>query len=248
MDSLEHCLDFIEQGRQKSSVLVHCLAGVSRSAAAVTAYLMKSEHLPLQDALSSLQITSKNACPNIGFLGQLKLFEHMGFKVDCSSPIYKKFHVEKLGEAYGEGKKIEQSCFAVDPALKPSSSSQDSEVQKQIELSSVLLYRCKKCRRILACQENVLTHDQGNGNAPYNKKEKVCLWDEIRTVDCTSIFVEPMRWMATVQEGGVMGKLSCATCEARLGSFNWAGAQCSCGAWVVPAFQLHKSRMDACKF
>jgi hypothetical protein len=48
-----------------------------------------------------------------------------------------------------------------------------------------------------------------------------------------------------VEEGVVEGKLQCVKCEARLGNFNWSGMQCSCGAWVTPAFQLHKSRMDA---
>jgi hypothetical protein len=27
-------------------------------------------------------------------------------------------------------------------------------------------------------------------------------------------------------------------CQARLGSFNWAGTQSSDGAWVTPAFQV----------
>jgi dual specificity phosphatase 12 len=48
-----------------------------------------------------------------------------------------------------------------------------------------------------------------------------------------------------VQEGMVESKLQCVKCEARLGNFNWAGMQCSCGTWVNPAFQLHKSRVDA---
>jgi len=48
-----------------------------------------------------------------------------------------------------------------------------------------------------------------------------------------------------VLEGLVESKLQCIKCEARLGNFNWAGMQCSCGAWVNPAFQLHKSRIDA---
>ena len=33
-------------------------------------------------------------------------------------------------------------------------------------------------------------------------------------------------------------------CCARLGMFNWAGAQSSSGSWVTPAFQLHRSRLD----
>lgn len=50
-------------------------------------------------------------------------------------------------------------------------------------------------------------------------------------------------WRA-VEEGAMEGKLLCAHCEARLGYFNWSGIQCSCGSWITPAFQLHKSRVD----
>lgn len=50
----------------------------------------------------------------------------------------------------------------------------------------------------------------------------------------------------TVDEGYVEERLLCLGCNARLGYFNWAGMQCSCGAWVNPAFQLHKSRLDEC--
>jgi len=39
-------------------------------------------------------------------------------------------------------------------------------------------------------------------------------------------------------------QLLCPKCSARLGSFNWAGEQCSCGQWVTPSFQVHKGRVD----
>ncbi|CAO2826212.1 unnamed protein product [Amaranthus hypochondriacus] len=51
-----------------------------------------------------------------------------------------------------------------------------------------------------------------------------------------------------VEDGYVWEKLYCMGCKARLGSFNWAGMQCSCGAWVNPAFQLVKSKIDECQF
>ncbi|KAK1317782.1 Dual specificity protein phosphatase [Acorus calamus] len=91
LDYLDVCLDFIDKGRREGSILVHCFAGVSRSAAIITAYLMKTERRSQEDALESLQESCEFVCPNDGFIEQLKMFEEMGFKVDRSSSIYRDF-------------------------------------------------------------------------------------------------------------------------------------------------------------
>ncbi|XP_061358532.1 probable inactive dual specificity protein phosphatase-like At4g18593 [Gastrolobium bilobum] len=111
-----------------------------------------------------------------------------------------------------------------------------------------LIYRCKKCRRIVASEDNIVSHERGKGESSFKwKKRSSEPWEmEKQPADCTSIFVEPMKWMQAVQEGHVEEKLLCMSCNARLGNFNWAGMQCSCGAWVNPAFQMHKSRLDEC--
>ncbi|GLT80087.1 hypothetical protein SLA2020_515460 [Shorea laevis] len=111
-----------------------------------------------------------------------------------------------------------------------------------------VIYRCKKCRRIVAAEDNIVPHERGKGEQCFKwKKRSGNPWDtENEPAECSSIFVEPLKWMQTVQEGFVEEKLQCMGCKARLGSFNWAGMQCSCGAWVNPAFQLHKSRLDEC--
>ncbi|XP_075244139.1 dual specificity protein phosphatase 12-like [Convolutriloba macropyga] len=62
--------------------------------------------------------------------------------------------------------------------------------------------------------------------------------------NCSSLFVEPVKWMEILILGVLSGKLCCPKCRNKLGSFNWSGAQCSCGAWVAPAFQLHKNAVD----
>ncbi|KAL1834102.1 hypothetical protein DCAR_0104270 [Daucus carota subsp. sativus] len=110
-----------------------------------------------------------------------------------------------------------------------------------------IIYRCKKCRRIVASQEQIVSHEPGakKGFRWTGKKGGPVHMNE-EPAECSSIYVEPMKWMEAVQEGFVGQKLQCIGCKGRLGSFNWAGMRCNCGAWVIPAFQLHKNRMDEC--
>ncbi len=70
------CIDFSHEHRLSGrNVLVHCIAGVSRSATIVIAYLMKINQMNLQNAYDF--VISRRSCiePNIGFLKQLNMFE-----------------------------------------------------------------------------------------------------------------------------------------------------------------------------
>ncbi|KAI0519439.1 dual specificity protein phosphatase 12 [Dendrobium catenatum] len=247
LDYLDVCLDFIDRGRKEGAVLVHCFAGVSRSAAIITAYLMRSEQRSQEDALESLRQSCEFVCPNDGFLEQLKLFEEMGFKVDTASPLYKRFRLKVLGHSYKLGEKVDSSIFEDDPgSLSESSASSTSESAKENQPKTV--YRCKKCRRIVALHENVVSHTPGEGETcfEWHKRKSGNPFKRFDEVECSSIFIEPLKWMTSVEEGALEGKLLCIHCEARLGYFNWSGIQCSCGSWITPAFQLHKSRVDIC--
>ncbi|XP_065827579.1 dual specificity protein phosphatase 19-like [Oscarella lobularis] len=70
---LIQCLDFIDSARTNGfSVLVHCNAGISRSAAVVCAYIMKTEGKGFNEALDLVKAHRPNAKPNDGFVKQLK--------------------------------------------------------------------------------------------------------------------------------------------------------------------------------
>lgn len=68
----------------------------------------------------------------------------------------------------------------------------------------------------------------------------------LHSAECSSYFTEPMAWMSALGDGQVTGRLNCPNgkCEQKLGSWDWAGMQCGCGAWVTPAFALHRSKVD----
>uniref|UniRef100_A0A8C4N6T1 Dual specificity protein phosphatase n=1 Tax=Eptatretus burgeri TaxID=7764 RepID=A0A8C4N6T1_EPTBU len=75
---------FIEEARaQQCGVLVHCLAGISRSVTVTVAYLMQKMSLSLNDAYDFVKRKKSNISPNFNFMGQLLDFER---RLGLSSP------------------------------------------------------------------------------------------------------------------------------------------------------------------
>lgn len=65
-----------EEARSKNSaVLVHCLAGVSRSVTVTLAYLMHTRALNLNDAFTLVRDRKPDVSPNFHFMQQLHSFE-----------------------------------------------------------------------------------------------------------------------------------------------------------------------------
>ncbi|CAL1531731.1 unnamed protein product [Lymnaea stagnalis] len=68
----QQAIDFIDEGRKSNGcVLVHCNAGISRSASIVMAYLIKNEGMTVNEAFSLLRSKRPTTCPNPGFMIQL---------------------------------------------------------------------------------------------------------------------------------------------------------------------------------
>ncbi|PSC73919.1 Dual specificity phosphatase 12 [Micractinium conductrix] len=249
-------------------VLLHCAQGVSRSAAVAAAYLMAASagaagpaaaaaaavrlpggaQLPLapQDALAALRRACPAVAPNPGFLEQLELFYVMGCRLEESYVPYKRFLLQQAAQHYQTTGGLPESSALPAPA-EPAD-------------GGATLYRCRKCRCLVATSHNVVDTEQGPGAAAFrwhkrDKHQRQQLGGDDGggggSSEEGSLFVEPLRWMGegggadSVVGGAVQGKLYCPKCQARLGSFNWAGKQSSSGAWVTPAFQLHLSKLDA---
>uniref|UniRef100_A0A452H9P8 Dual specificity protein phosphatase n=1 Tax=Gopherus agassizii TaxID=38772 RepID=A0A452H9P8_9SAUR len=67
---------FIDEAvSQNCSILVHCLAGVSRSVTVTVAYLMQRLSLSLNDAYDLVKRKKADISPNFNFMGQLLDFE-----------------------------------------------------------------------------------------------------------------------------------------------------------------------------
>ncbi|XP_012241031.1 dual specificity protein phosphatase MPK-4 isoform X2 [Bombus vosnesenskii] len=241
----EDSYEFIDHSlQQNEKILVHCYFGISRSATIVIAYLMKKYKKSFYDAFEAVKEKRRFVGPNAGFLAQLKLYEEMGFGVDNTNVQFKMYKLQIAGDKMRKAKILPQNCADLiksDPAL--------ATVHPE-----PTVYRCKKCRRIIASASNVLPHMPNERQiwrhistrkASRELLEPLQKREQQPAEFCTKIlFVEPLAWMPDITHN-VEGKLNCPKCNTKLGSFSWiAGSQCPCGSKIAPAFYLVPSKVD----
>lgn len=77
----EACNKFIDEGRAAGGTLVHCQAGVSRSATIVTAYVMYHKRVPLKKAFAHLRKVRPQVFPITAFRRQLQAYNDELFGV-----------------------------------------------------------------------------------------------------------------------------------------------------------------------
>ena len=206
---------------------------MSRSAAVACAVLMVREHLEADAALAAVQAAHPAASPNLGFVTQLQLFGAMSCRLDEDYAPFRRHRVAQLAAAHAAGTARASDASAV-LAVDPGGSGDTAGT-----------VRCRMCRRLVAATEHIVMHEGGAGAGAFDPRKRGKGATHHATAACSSIFVEPLAWMApALEDMAPEGKLVCPKCAGRLGGFCWAGAQCSCGAWVVPAFQLHAARVD----
>lgn len=206
---------FIREGMSEGNVLVHCYFGVSRSATIVIAHFMKKYELNYYEASKKVKEKRSIIGPNPGFVSQLKLFKEMGYTIDPNNMHYKMYKLGIAGDRVRKAKLLPQDCLNV---IRPDPGLEQTDPEPNV-------YRCKKCRRILASESNLLTH---------RDKDVVCT---------QTYFIEPIAWMNVT--GSMQGKLLCPKCSSKLGSFSWImGCQCPCGIKISPAFYLTPSKID----
>ena len=97
------------------------------------------------------------------------------------------------GASYHRGDKIDSSKFGADPGL-PIEVASGVESTQNGGKTGTPAFRCKKCRRVVALQDNVVDHIPGEGEKSFEwRKRKSSNLSE--DSECSSIFVEPLRWM-----------------------------------------------------
>ncbi|XP_075038874.1 dual specificity protein phosphatase 12 isoform X2 [Mixophyes fleayi] len=193
LSHLPECLHFLKEalGMPRSSVLVHCQAGVSRSAAVITAYMMSTTECTFEEVYRRLHNIKQDIKMNDEFVNQLTLFEAMGYDVDVSSASYKQYRLQKVTEKYPELQNLPREVFALDPG--------------SVGQAKEILFRCRKCRRSLFRAGSILNHALGAGPASFLNKRMTPVQVSDST-KCTSFFVEPVQWMEKSLLGVIDGQ------------------------------------------
>ena len=100
-----------------------------------------------------------------------------------------------------------------------------------------LQYSCRKCRKLLFTEENLEEHTSKVKS--YNTRSNTL--KEAMVSECTSIFIQEMDWVQhDINEQ--IGHICCPKCSEKIGKVFIYGAQCSCGRFVAPGYQIHKSK------
>ncbi|EJD49938.1 phosphatases II, partial [Auricularia subglabra TFB-10046 SS5] len=229
LSALPASVEFIEGALNSGGkVLVHCQAGISRSASIVAAYLIASQKLTRATAVELIKKKRPGIRPNDGFLKQLDTFHSARCIISVDDKTTRLHYIEKtvrLNQA-GEGVQLEREMLASVPK-RPTG--------RRI--------RCKMCRQELATREHMFPHGQSastpagspshpaardvSGPAGVHPSATTLASDEpLLKPTCSGYFLEPMEWMQkTLDEGNVEGKITCPNvkCGAKLGNFAWAG-------------------------
>ncbi|GJJ14883.1 hypothetical protein Clacol_009152 [Clathrus columnatus] len=157
------CVEWISSELQKKrSVLVHCQAGMSRSAVIVAAYLMYTNHIGVDAALALIKTVRPVTQPNNGFMTQLALFHAANYKRSRRNKEIRSFYVERAVREVtnGDGTDIETDMFAKYPRTPSDSVPTTPYPQRRRRI------RCKMCRQELATREHMVDHGQVGPSTP----------------------------------------------------------------------------------
>lgn len=229
-------------GKHQGNILIHCAQGISRSVAVIMAYLMQSYSLSVKNSLHAVRRKSPEVQPNTAFMEQLELFSKMHCTVDLTFPEYKQYLISLALQLDPSGSSLRDLNVFAD---KPKSYLEDFSYE----------LRCKRCRQVLANDNDVDTHEAPDASSLQSQfirtapnSRRIVKAEEAST-KCSHHFVtEPLYWMKKeLDHAHIEGKFQCPKCETKVGGYSWKGSRCSCGKWMIPAIHLQSAKVDKLK-
>ncbi|KAG7348886.1 hypothetical protein IV203_011483 [Nitzschia inconspicua] len=137
------------------------------------------------------------------------------------------------------------------PATAPTIQQQEQTSKQQHTLRidpTQTIFACRMCRTPLLDENHLAEGHQQNLHTFKRSHSTTTANRHNNKTPCQSLFCDEtvLDWLSDPDgTNDVEGRLRCYKCSHKLGHWNWSGAQCSCGTWVVPAIQIPVSKVDA---
>uniref|UniRef100_A0A8C2HEJ1 Dual specificity phosphatase 8 n=1 Tax=Cyprinus carpio TaxID=7962 RepID=A0A8C2HEJ1_CYPCA len=187
---LEKTNEFIDKAKLSNCrVIVHCLAGISRSATIAIAYIMKTMGLSSDDAYRFVKDRRPTISPNFNFLGQLLEFER-GLQMKKSLPCDP---MRLAGKPTKEVRKMESDrCDQRTPqtaeiTLKPPSPTSLQKDLSSLHLSTERILQNKRLKCSFSLDiKSVYSSSQNQQSSPNSSSSdsenipKLCRLDSLR--------------------------------------------------------------------
>lgn len=121
----------------------------------------------------------------------------------------------------------------IDKEQETSGESSSSEIE---QAEDDKYYSCMVCGHYLFHENDIEKHYPTQKDAD-RRGGKI--------LPCSSVFTScPPSFMDETKILENTVKIACIKCRGKLGLICWTGSQCSCGAWITPAFQYINSKVD----
>uniref|UniRef100_A0A673JWU3 protein-tyrosine-phosphatase n=1 Tax=Sinocyclocheilus rhinocerous TaxID=307959 RepID=A0A673JWU3_9TELE len=189
---LEKTNEFIDKAKVSNCrVIVHCLAGISRSATIAIAYIMKTMGLSSDDAYRFVKDRRPSISPNFNFLGQLLEFER-GLQMKRSLPCDPIRLAGKPTEEVAEVRKMEsdrcdqRTLQAAEIALKPPSPTSLRKDLSSLHLSTERILQNKRLKCSFSLDiKSVYSSNQNQQSSPNSSSDsenlpKLCRFDSLK--------------------------------------------------------------------
>jgi dual specificity phosphatase 12 len=211
-------------------------------------WLMRRHNLSAKAALKQLSLSRPIVHPNSSFSAQLYLLEQMNNHFDVNHGLYKEFQFERARAIY------------IDHDTENEGIHKKNDLRQQFRKAFTLpyghatctvteTYTCRQCHASLFTNADLSRHSEGAGLYDWFKKygnENPV--KSVPEIECRQkVFTNYLEWLMTQIDTSTNshdGPIQCPECLAVVGNYNLNGRKCSCGRWVLPAFDFNIEKIE----
>lgn len=261
--------DFIDNfftTTKETCLLIHCLAGVSRSTTVVISYLMKKLNMSFEEAFEHVRKERRFVNPNQGFQYQLKLFQRLEKSLSPASEGDSRWEPFQEYQLWSRNLSLYQHTTNISVHWEDNTLTSDNFKTNEKDERDETNYYCQHCRKQILTGSQVFSHRNICFPPIWARRDSKKISD-----DCTYSSVIPMHWMLqenptnkteesqqTLNETDKLdeieqiqalrdyrkylrrGNINCFHCHKRIGTYDFFSLECPiCSSLICQIGRAH---------